>query len=50
MRTVTKLVSGWTFHTSFSSELIAKAAAGEAVRLLSQRLQPGPLRDLCASA
>jgi len=33
MRTVTKLVSGWTFHTSFSSELIAKAAAGEAVRL-----------------
>ena len=33
MRTVSKLVSGWTFHTSFSSELIAKAAAGEAVRL-----------------
>ena len=30
MRTVTKLVSGWTFHTSFSSELIAKATAGEA--------------------
>ena len=33
MRTVTKLVSGWTFHTSFSSELVTKAVPGEAVRL-----------------
>ena len=33
MRTVTKLVSGWTFHTSFSSELIRQAASGTAVRL-----------------
>ncbi|PQA79373.1 glycoside hydrolase family 2 protein [Rhodoferax sp. TS-BS-61-7] len=33
MRTVTKLVSGWTFHTSFSSDLITKAQPGTAVRL-----------------
>ena len=33
MRTVSKLVTGWTFHTSFSPALIAKATPGEAVRL-----------------
>nr|WP_315495945.1 glycoside hydrolase family 2 TIM barrel-domain containing protein [uncultured Rhodoferax sp.] len=33
MRTVTKLVSGWTFHTSFSSDLVTKAQPGTAVRL-----------------
>jgi beta-galactosidase len=33
MRTVTKLVSGWTFHTSFSSEHTTKALPGVAVRL-----------------
>jgi beta-galactosidase len=33
MRTVTKLVSGWTFHTPFSAELVTKTVAGAAVRL-----------------
>lgn len=33
MRTVSKLVSGWTFHTSFSPALITQAQPGTAVRL-----------------
>ncbi len=33
MRTVLKLHTGWTFHTSFTPELIAQAGAGAPVRL-----------------
>ncbi|MBP7493327.1 MAG: hypothetical protein KA803_14670, partial [Rhodoferax sp.] len=33
MRSITKLHTGWTFHTSFSSKLITQATAGASVRL-----------------
>ena len=33
MRTIQKLVSGWTFHTDFSEQLIAQLRPGQAVRL-----------------
>ncbi|MDY0745256.1 glycoside hydrolase family 2 TIM barrel-domain containing protein [Paucibacter sp. R3-3] len=33
MRSIAKLDSGWTFHTSFDPSLITEAAAGEPVRL-----------------
>lgn len=33
MRSITKLHTGWTFHTSFSSNLINQATAGASVRL-----------------